>query len=36
MIKAMSYLKVLKLDKNYLQRIPDEIFDIKILQELTF
>jgi Leucine-rich repeat (LRR) protein len=35
-IKAMASLKILKLDKNELTRLPDELYDIKILQELTF
>jgi Leucine-rich repeat (LRR) protein len=32
----MSSLRILKLDKNELTRLPDELYDIKILQELTF
>ena len=34
-IKAMSSLRVLKLDKNELAWLPEELFDIKILEELT-
>ena len=30
-IKAMVSLRVLKLDKNQLVRLPDELYDIKIL-----
>lgn len=32
----MSSIKIIKLDKNQLTRLPDELFDIKIIQELTF
>jgi Leucine-rich repeat (LRR) protein len=35
-VKAMSAIKVLKLDKNNLKKLPDELYDIKILKELTF
>ena len=35
-IKAMKSIKVLKLDKNELKSLPDELFDIKIIEELTF
>lgn len=35
-IKAMLSLRVLKLDKNELSRLPDEVYEIKILQEFTF
>jgi len=32
----MKSIKVLKLDKNELKSLPDELFDIKIIEELTF
>ena len=35
-IKAMVCIKILKLDKNELTRLPEELFDIKIMEELTF
>lgn len=35
-IKAMVSVRVLKLDKNELTRLPEELYDIKIMQELTF
>lgn len=35
-IKAMSSLRILKLDKNELNWLPEEIFELKILEELTF
>jgi Leucine-rich repeat (LRR) protein len=35
-IKAMVSIRVLKLDKNELKRLPEELFDIKVLEELTF
>ena len=35
-IKAMVGIKVLKLDKNELTRLPEELYDIRILEELTF
>jgi Leucine-rich repeat (LRR) protein len=35
-IKAMTSIKVLKIDKNLLTSIPDELYEIKIIEELTF
>jgi len=35
-LKAMVSIRVLKLDKNELTRLPEELFDIKVLEELTF
>ena len=32
----MVSTRVLKLDKNELTRLPEELFDIKVLEELTF
>ena len=32
----MVSVRVLKLDKNELTRLPEELYDIKIIQELTF
>ena len=34
-IGTLYQLKVLKLDKNELLRLPDEVFDISGLKELT-
>lgn len=31
----MTNMSVLKLDKNELQNLPETIYDIKILEELT-
>jgi Leucine-rich repeat (LRR) protein len=35
-IKAMMSIRVLKLDKNDLSILPEEVFDIIIMEELTF
>jgi len=35
-VKAMVCIKILKLDKNELTRLPEELFEIKIMEELTF
>ena len=35
-IRAMKSIKILKLDKNELKSLPEELFEIKILEELTF
>lgn len=34
-IKAMTNIRVLKLDKNELHHLPETIYDIRILEELT-
>ena len=34
-VKAMVGIRVLKLDKNELSRLPEELYDIRILEELT-
>ena len=35
-IVRMSKLKMIKLDKNELLRLPEELFKIKTIEELTF
>ena len=35
-IKELSRMRVLKLDKNELQRLPEELYELRNLQELTF
>ena len=35
-VKELKCLRVLKLDKNELQRLPEELFELRHLQELTF
>lgn len=36
MIKDITQLRVLKLDKNELTRLPEEVYELGALQELTF
>ena len=35
-IRLMVSIQIIKLDKNELTSLPDEIFDIKLIEELTF